>query len=115
MGRIETALLSVADKDGLSGFARALSQAGVRLLATGGTGSYLRQEGIDVTDISSITGKAEFLGGLVKTLHTGIHAGILARRDNSVHLAELASQKWFKIDMVVVNFYPLKGSPTANS
>ena len=53
------------------------------------------------------TGKVEFLGGLVKTLHPAIHAGILAGRANQDHMAELASAGWRKIDMVVVNFYPL--------
>ncbi|MFH1312736.1 MAG: bifunctional phosphoribosylaminoimidazolecarboxamide formyltransferase/IMP cyclohydrolase [Candidatus Eisenbacteria bacterium] len=108
MGKIETALISVADKSDLIEFARGLSGLGVRILATGGTGRHLKEQGIEAADISSVTGKVEFLGGLVKTLHTAIHAGILAGRDNASHMEELASLGWQKIDMVVVNFYPLK-------
>jgi phosphoribosylaminoimidazolecarboxamide formyltransferase/IMP cyclohydrolase len=108
MGRIETALVSVADKKGLAEFARRLSGMGVTLFATGGTGTYLRQEGIEPVDIATITGKVELLGGLVKTLHPAIHAGILANRLDESHMDELASAGWQKIDMVIVNFYPLK-------
>ncbi len=107
MGRIETALVSVADKSRLDELARRLSAIGVTLLATGGTGNYLKQKGIDHIDTAALTGKVEFLGGLVKTLHPAIHAGILAGRANEDHMAELASAGWRKIDMVVVNFYPL--------
>jgi phosphoribosylaminoimidazolecarboxamide formyltransferase/IMP cyclohydrolase len=108
MGAVERALVSVADKGGLAEFARRLSAAGIEILATGGTGRYLRQHGIDVTDTASVTGKVEHLGGLVKTLHPAIHAGILADRRDASHMQELASSGWPKVDMVVVNFYPLK-------
>lgn len=107
MGRIKTALVSVADKSRLDGLARRLSATGVTLLATGGTGNYLEEQGIDHIDISALTGRVELLGGLVKTLHPAIHAGILAGRDNKEHMAELDSAGWRKIDMVIVNFYPL--------
>jgi phosphoribosylaminoimidazolecarboxamide formyltransferase/IMP cyclohydrolase len=107
MGVIENALVSVADKSGLAEFAHGLARHGVNILATGGTGAHLRDQGLKVVDISTVTGKVEFLGGLVKTLHIAIHAGILADRDNASHMAELASLGWKKIDMVVVNFYPL--------
>jgi phosphoribosylaminoimidazolecarboxamide formyltransferase/IMP cyclohydrolase len=110
MGRIENALISVADKSGLAEFARGLTRAGVTLLATGGTGRHLKEQRVEAVDISTITGKVEFLGGLVKTLHTAIHAGILADRENPSHMAELDSLGWRKIDMVVVNFYPLGAS-----
>ena len=109
MGTIENALVSVADKSGLVEFARGLARHGVRILATGGTAGHLKEHGLEVVDISTVTGKVEFLGGLVKTLHTAIHAGILADRDDASHMAELASLGWRKIDMVVVNFYPLAG------
>jgi phosphoribosylaminoimidazolecarboxamide formyltransferase/IMP cyclohydrolase len=107
MGKIENVLLSVADKTGLVELARGLSERGVKILATGGTGRHLKEQGIEAADISTVTGKVEFLGGLVKTLHTAIHAGILADRDNASHMAELGFLGWQKIDMVVVNFYPL--------
>lgn len=107
MGRIETALVSVYDKTGLDGFARALTAGGVRLLASGGTHAYLSAAGIPCDDIAKVTGRVEILGGLVKTLHPGVHAGILADRSNPDHMRELASLGYAKIDMVVVNFYAI--------
>jgi phosphoribosylaminoimidazolecarboxamide formyltransferase/IMP cyclohydrolase len=109
VGPIENVLVSVANKSGLDDLARQLSAMGISILATSGTGEYLRQKGVDHVDISTLTGKVEYLGGLVKTLHPAIHAGILARRDDRGHMAELDSAGWRKIDMVVVNFYPLGG------
>ncbi len=108
MNRIETALVSVSNRDGLVDFVRGLSRNGISILATGGTAAYLARSGIAVREISELTGRVEYLGGLVKTLHPAIHSGILADRSNPRHLAELQEQGWEKIDMVVVNFYPLR-------
>jgi phosphoribosylaminoimidazolecarboxamide formyltransferase/IMP cyclohydrolase len=107
MGELRTALVSVYDKTGLIEFARALGRRGVGIIASGGTGAYLKAAGIECEDISKTTGKVELLGGLVKTLHPAIHAGILADRANPAHMQELASLGYEKIDMVVVNFYAL--------
>jgi phosphoribosylaminoimidazolecarboxamide formyltransferase/IMP cyclohydrolase len=112
LNRIETALVSVSNREGLLEFANGLSEAGVDIIATGGTAAFLAEGGIAVREISEITGRVEFLGGLVKTLHPAIHSGILADRSNPAHMEELAEQGWEKIDMVVVNFYPLEdGAP----
>lgn len=112
MNKIETALVSVSNREGLPEFARGLAEAGVSIIATGGTAGFLAENGISVREISEITGRVDFLGGLVKTLHPAIHSGILADRHNPAHMEELAGQGWEKIDMVVVNFYPLKdGAP----
>jgi phosphoribosylaminoimidazolecarboxamide formyltransferase/IMP cyclohydrolase len=105
--KIESALLSVHDKTGLDHLAHGLAAQGVRLLASGGTAGYLRQAGLECDDISKVTGRVELLGGLVKTLHPGIHAGILSDRSNPAHMKELAALGYSKIDMVVVNFYAL--------
>ncbi len=107
MGEIATALISVYEKTGLDDLAKRLRGMGIKIIASGGTGAYLAQAGIECEDISEMTGKTELLGGLVKTLHPGIHAGILADRANQVHMAELASLGYEKIDMVVVNFYAI--------
>ena len=107
MNRIETALVSVSNREGLAEFVTGLIGKGIRVIATGGTGAFLRQNGISVSGVSEITGSVEFLGGLVKTLHPALHAGILADRSDPGHLKELEEQGWEKIDMVVVNFYPL--------
>jgi len=109
LGSIATALISVSDKTGLDDFAHRLSGLGVGFVASGGTGEYLKQAGVEVTGISEITGRVDFLGGLVKTLHPAIHAGILADRANADHMRELATLDYRKIDMVIVNFYPLQG------
>ncbi len=108
MGQIENALISVADKTGLVDFSAGLVRFGIKILATSGTASFLKQNGIDCTEISAITGSSDYLGGLVKTLHHGIHLGILASRDDSSHMEQLKRSGFPKIDMVVVNFYPLK-------
>jgi phosphoribosylaminoimidazolecarboxamide formyltransferase/IMP cyclohydrolase len=109
LGSIVTALISVSDKTGLDEFARRLSGLGVGLIASGGTGDFLERAGIEFTGISEVTGRVDFLGGLVKTLHPAIHAGILADRDSAGHMQELEALGYRKIDMVVVNFYPLRG------
>ncbi len=108
MGSIATALVSVSDKTGLDDFARRLSGLGVGFIASGGTGDYLKEAGVEVTGISEVTGRVDFLGGLVKTLHPAIHAGILADRANRGHMRELKALDYRKIDMVIVNFYPLQ-------
>jgi phosphoribosylaminoimidazolecarboxamide formyltransferase/IMP cyclohydrolase len=113
LGSIATALISVSDKTGLDGFARRLSELGVRLVASGGTAEHLERAGVKATGISEITGRVDFLGGLVKTLHPAIHAGILADRTSPVHMEELKALGYRKIDMVVVNFYPLESERNA--
>jgi phosphoribosylaminoimidazolecarboxamide formyltransferase/IMP cyclohydrolase len=76
------AIMSVANKDGLVNLARSLATMGWEIVSTGGTARLLRSEGVEVKDISEITGFPEMLGGRVKTLHPAVHAGILARRTN---------------------------------
>jgi len=109
MADVKTALLSAFDKTGLADFARRIAGQGCRLMASGGTHRYLAEQGIDAVETSKITGRVEVLGGLVKTLHPGIHAGILADRANPEHMSELSDLGYEKIDMVVVNFYALDG------
>jgi len=104
--KIQRALLSVSDKTGLVDFARALTDAGVELLSTGGTARALRDAGLPVIDVSEYTGFPEMLDGRVKTLHPKVHAGILARRDLADHVATMAAHDMPYIDMVCVNLYP---------
>lgn len=105
---ITRALLSVSDKSGLLELAKGLSELGVELLSTGGTAALLRAAGLSVIDVSEVTGFPESLDGRVKTLHPGIHAGILADRAKSEHMAFLKSENIRPIDLVVVNLYPFK-------
>jgi phosphoribosylaminoimidazolecarboxamide formyltransferase/IMP cyclohydrolase len=106
--RIRRALLSVTDKSGLVEFARGLAAHGVDLVSTGGTARVLREAGLTVLDVSAMTGAPEMMDGRVKTLHPGVHGGILAVRDNPEHLAAMQANGIQPIDMVVVNLYPFE-------
>jgi len=99
------ALLSVSDKTGIVELADQLVKLGYELLSTGGTAKILKENQIEVTPVSQITGFPEILEGRVKTLHPKIHGGILAKR-TSEHLLELEAQKIAPVDLVVVNLYP---------
>ncbi|MDI9469002.1 MAG: bifunctional phosphoribosylaminoimidazolecarboxamide formyltransferase/IMP cyclohydrolase [Bacillota bacterium] len=100
------ALLSVSDKRGLVDFARRLVGAGFGLVSSGGTAGVLREAGLEVRDVSELTGFPECLGGRVKTLHPVIHAGILARRQLAEDLDFLETQGIDQINLVAVNLYP---------
>ena len=103
---MKLALLSAYDKTGLVDFARRLKAGGYNLVSTGGTASDLQNGGLDVQQVSDLTGSPEILEGRVKTLHPTVHAGILARRNNESHMAQLADDETGTIDIVAVNLYP---------
>jgi phosphoribosylaminoimidazolecarboxamide formyltransferase/IMP cyclohydrolase len=107
-GNVATAILSVADKSGLVEFARGLRGFGVSLLATGGTYSALSEAGVEVRSLGDAMGLSEALSGRVKTLHSNLFAGILAKRGDAGHMQELREMKVTPIDMVVCNFYPFE-------
>ena len=100
------ALLSVSDKTGLAGFARGLSRLGYELFATGSTMRAIQDAAVDVRPVSDLTGFPEMMDGRIKTLHPGVHAGILARRDKPDHMGALADHGLREIDLVCVNLYP---------
>jgi phosphoribosylaminoimidazolecarboxamide formyltransferase/IMP cyclohydrolase len=100
------ALLSVSDKAGLAGFARGLARLGYELYSTGGTLRALEEAGIDAASVTELTGFPEIMDGRVKTLHPGIHAGLLARRDDPAHMEALHRHKLRTIDLVCSNLYP---------
>ena len=103
-----TALLSVSDKAGLVPLAEGLLAHGYRILSSGGTAATLAAAGLAVTKVAEHTGAPEILGGRVKTLHPRIHGGILAKRSDPAHQADLAAQAIDPIDVVVVNLYPFQ-------
>ena len=103
--KIQRAILSVTDKTGLVDFARKLSALGIELVSTGGTAKLLRDSGVNVKDISDLTGFPEMLDGRVKTLHPKVHGGILHRREDPKHVAAVKEHGIAPIDMVVVNLY----------
>jgi phosphoribosylaminoimidazolecarboxamide formyltransferase/IMP cyclohydrolase len=105
-----TALLSVSNKQGLVPLAEALLRQGYQLLSSGGTAAALAAEGLPVTKVADHTGAPEILGGRVKTLHPRVHGGILARRSDPAHRADLEAQSIPTIDVVVVNLYPFEAT-----
>ncbi|RPF50030.1 bifunctional phosphoribosylaminoimidazolecarboxamide formyltransferase/IMP cyclohydrolase [Aquisalibacillus elongatus] len=102
------ALLSVSDKTGLLELAKAFVDHGIELISTGGTKKVLEEAGVPVTSISEVTNFPEILDGRVKTLHPNVHGGLLAKRNNEQHQAELNELDIQPIDYVVVNLYPFK-------
>jgi phosphoribosylaminoimidazolecarboxamide formyltransferase / IMP cyclohydrolase len=82
---IKRALLSVSDKTGLLPFAKSLVELGIELISTGGTALALRAAGLNVKDVSEVTGFPEIMDGRVKTLHPKIHGGLLNIRANAEH------------------------------
>jgi phosphoribosylaminoimidazolecarboxamide formyltransferase/IMP cyclohydrolase len=100
------ALLSVANRDGISALARELAALGVEMFATDGTREYLAADGIEVAPVSELTHVPSLVGGQVKTFHPAVYAGILARRDIPEQLQELVEQGIAPIDLVVVNVKP---------
>lgn len=101
------ALLSVYDKTNLTIFAQELVNMGWDLVASGGTQRQLEQARIPVTPVEQLTGVEEMLGGRVKTLHPAIHAGILAR-DNDTDFEDLARHGYAPITLIACNLYPFQ-------
>ena len=109
--KINRALISVSDKSGIIELCKALQKLGVELLSTGGTYRLLRDNDVDVIEVSEYTGFPEMMDGRVKTLHPKIHGGLLGRRnaDGSGPDVEVMSNNDISaIDLVVVNLYPFE-------
>ncbi|WP_114286328.1 bifunctional phosphoribosylaminoimidazolecarboxamide formyltransferase/IMP cyclohydrolase [Candidatus Halocynthiibacter alkanivorans] len=110
---VRRALLSVSDKTGLIDLGRALAARGVELLSTGGSAKALRDAGLEVRDVADVTGYPEMMDGRVKTLHPGVHGGLLALRDNDNHVAAMKEHNIGAIDLLVVNLYPFEATVAA--
>jgi phosphoribosylaminoimidazolecarboxamide formyltransferase/IMP cyclohydrolase len=108
MRKVSRALISVSDKTGVVDFAAGLVELGVEILSTGGTARLLRESGLEVRDVSEVTGFPEMLDGRVKTLHPKVHGGILAIRSNPEHQKQVAEHGIQFIDLVAVNLYPFE-------
>lgn len=104
------ALISVSDKRGVVEFAKSLQELGWQIIATGGTMTKLRESGVEVINISDITGFPEICDGRVKTLHPKVHGGLLGRRDIPDHMAQLEANGIETIEMVCVNLYPFEAT-----
>ncbi|MDA8870369.1 bifunctional phosphoribosylaminoimidazolecarboxamide formyltransferase/IMP cyclohydrolase [Rhizobiaceae bacterium] len=103
---IRRALLSVFDKTGLVELARTLAERGVELVSTGGSAKSMRDAGLTVRDVSELTDFPEIMDGRVKTLHPGVHGGLLAIRDADDHIEEMEAEGIVTIDLLVSNLYP---------
>jgi phosphoribosylaminoimidazolecarboxamide formyltransferase/IMP cyclohydrolase len=106
--RATRALISVSDKAGVVEFARALAGFGIELVSTGGTRKTLSDAGLDVLDVSDLTGFPEMMDGRVKTLHPAVHGGLLGIRGNAAHAEAMRKHKIQPIDLLVVNLYPFE-------
>jgi phosphoribosylaminoimidazolecarboxamide formyltransferase / IMP cyclohydrolase len=105
---MKTALISVSDKKGIVEFGKGLDKLGIKILSTGGTAKLLKENDIQVTEVSDYTKSKEMMDGRVKTLHPKIFGGILALRKNKNHMNELKENNIYPIDIVVVNLYPFE-------
>src|ERR1700691_1675035 len=106
--RAARALIAVSDKSGVAEFARELVGYGIEIVSTGGTRQALMDAGVAVTDVSELTGFPAMMDGRVKTLHPGVHGGILAVRGNAAHTEAMRAHRIRPIDVVVVNLYPFE-------
>ncbi|MDH3579020.1 MAG: bifunctional phosphoribosylaminoimidazolecarboxamide formyltransferase/IMP cyclohydrolase [Hyphomicrobiales bacterium] len=111
--KIKRALISVSDKQGLTEFAARLDALGVSLISTGGTAALLREAGLEVADVSDVTGFPEMMDGRIKTLHPKVHGGLLAIRNNEAHEAAQREHGIANIDLLVVNLYPFEETVAA--
>ncbi|MDT0707228.1 bifunctional phosphoribosylaminoimidazolecarboxamide formyltransferase/IMP cyclohydrolase [Mammaliicoccus sciuri] len=105
---MKNAILSVSDKTNIEDFASKLIENDYKIFSTGGTKKALENAGIEVYSVSELTNFPEIMDGRVKTLHPGVHGGILANRSIPEHLTALKEQDIDLIDLVVVNLYPFK-------
>lgn len=116
---IKRALVSVHDKTGLADLARALDEAGVEIVSTGSTAAAIAAAGVPVTPVEEVTGFPERLDGRVKTLHPGVHAGLLADMTSPAHRAQLGELGIAPFELLVSNLYPFEaavasGAPAAS-
>ncbi|PSC68677.1 Bifunctional purine biosynthesis [Micractinium conductrix] len=107
------ALISVSDKTGLDALAKGLSDLGYEIVSTGGSATAIEAAGVPVKRVEELTGFPEMLDGRVKTLHPGVHGGILARRDLPAHMEAISQHNITPIDLVIVNLYPFRQTVTA--
>jgi phosphoribosylaminoimidazolecarboxamide formyltransferase/IMP cyclohydrolase len=113
--RIRSALISVFDKTGLEPLIKKLHDLKVEIFSTGGTLSFIREMGIPVASVESLTGYPEVFGGRVKTLHPAIFGGILNRRSHDKDREEKKIHRIKDLDLVVVDLYPFEKTVAAGA
>lgn len=106
--KIQSALISVFYKDGLEPIVKLLSELGVTVYSTGGTQTFIEKLGVKVIPVENLTSYPSILGGRVKTLHPSVFGGILGKRDDEIHVAEMKQYNIPEIDLVIVDLYPFE-------
>jgi phosphoribosylaminoimidazolecarboxamide formyltransferase/IMP cyclohydrolase len=106
--KIQSALISVFYKDGLEAIVKTLSDLGVTLYSTGGTQQFIEQLGLTCVPVEHVTSYPSILGGRVKTLHPKVFGGILGKRADAQHVAEMKQYEIPEIDLVIVDLYPFE-------
>ena len=106
--KIQSALISVFYKDGLEPIVKTLSDLGITIYSTGGTQTFIEKLGVKVVPVEDLTSYPSILGGRVKTLHPLVFGGILGKRDDETHVAEMKQYKIPEIDLVIVDLYPFE-------
>lgn len=104
--KIQSALISVFNKEGLAPLVQLLNEQNVKIYSTGGTQKFIEDLGIPCTNVESLTGYPSILGGRVKTLHPAVFGAILGRRHEESDLQEMEKFKIPAFDLVLVNLYP---------
>ena len=108
MKKIKTALISISDKSYLRPLLNSLKKNNIKIISSGGTYKEIKKLKFKCLEVSKFTDSPEILEGRVKTLHPKIHAGILNKRKNKLHLKDLKNNNFENIDLVIVNFYPFE-------
>ncbi len=106
--KINAALISVFYKDGLENIIHELNRLGVTIYSTGGTQKFIEDLKVPCVPVESLTTYPSILGGRVKTLHPAVFGGILGKRDDEQHLAEMKQYNIPEIDLVIVDLYPFE-------
>ena len=113
--RIRRALISVSDKSGLDDLVPVLDRFGVEIVSTGATASAIRRTGAEVREVSDLTGHPEIMDGRVKTLHPGVHGGLLADPGDSTHVQAMADHGIESVQLLIVNLYPFESAVAGGS
>ena len=114
--KIQSALISVFYKDGLEVIIHELNRLDITIYSTGGTQEFIEKLGVACVPVESLTSYPSILGGRVKTLHPKVFGGILGKRNDGVHVAEMKEHDISQIDLVIVDLYPFEETvATVNS
>ncbi len=108
MKKIQSALISVFYKDGLENIIKQLHRLGITIYSTGGTQKFIEDLKVPCIPVESVTSYPSILGGRVKTLHPSVFGGILGKRNDARHTAEMKQYNIPEIDLVIVDLYPFE-------